>query len=92
MWWRWILLFILSSCQNFLGDASGIYKKLSECLVDNVICVVVTDNFVTTPETDDINLLENHNYAISCSGFKTLTLNMKKINVLGTFSFNSLKV
>jgi hypothetical protein len=51
-----------------------------------VICVVAT------PETDDINLLEGHSYAISTSGFKTLTLDMKKINVLGTFSLDSLKV
>jgi hypothetical protein len=87
-----LFLFALSNCHNFLGGTSGIYKKLSECLADNVICVVATDNFAPTPETDDINLLEGHNYAISTSGFKTLTLNMKKVNVLGTFSLDSLKV
>jgi hypothetical protein len=88
----WIILFILSHCDSFLGDESGMYKKLSECLAANITCVVSTDEFVAEPETADINLAEDSDYTISSEGIKTLTLNLKKVYVKGTLTFDSLKV
>jgi hypothetical protein len=90
---------VLSSESNYLGDENVIsngVSKLSECvnsLLLDVVCYVITDNFIADAETNDITLLENVDYTItSVVGCLNLALDVSIINVKGTCKFSSLEV